>query len=86
MFSKIEIPNNFPYLSNDGYHDPVVGEVGTDTDSSVFSYMCNKTTPYVALTTIINEVEYQIDSKDNLLYPYSTIGHQEIQEKTYPEQ
>ena len=72
MFSSIRIPNNYPYLSNDGYRGPITGEFGTYQDPRpYFGYQCNETTPYVALTTVINGVDYQIDSKDNLLHPPS---------------
>jgi len=40
-------------------------------DSPNFGYQCNETIPYVAVTTVINGVDYQIDSTWNLLHPPS---------------
>jgi len=40
-------------------------------DTPDFAYQCNETIPYVAVTTVINGVDYQIDSTWNLLHPTS---------------
>jgi len=71
VFNNIAIPNNYPYITNVDYRGPVTGAMGTIPQRLDFGYQCNETTPYVALTTVINGVDYQIDSKDNLLHPQS---------------
>lgn len=71
MFNNIAVPNNYPYLTNADYRGPVTGGVNFVDNHPDFAYQCNETTPFVALTTVINGVDYQIDSKDNLLHPQS---------------
>jgi hypothetical protein len=58
-------------MTNVGYRGPVAGGVTTTPKRPDFGYQCNETTPYVPLTAVINGVDYQIDSKDNLLHPTS---------------
>jgi hypothetical protein len=78
VFNNIAIPNNYPYMNSTDYRGPITGGVTILLPKRLdFAYQCNETTPYVALTTVINGVDYQIDSKDNLLHPpsgYSFLG------------
>jgi hypothetical protein len=76
VFNNIAIPNNYPYLANTDYRGPITGGVGLIQPRPDFGYQCNETTPYVALTVVINGVDYQIDSKDNLLHPTSLTSFQ----------
>lgn len=71
VFNNIAVPNNYPYIANTDYRGPVPDGVTFVGKRPDFAYQCNETTPYVALTTVINGVDYQIDSKDNLLHPRS---------------
>ncbi|KAH7903414.1 hypothetical protein BJ138DRAFT_1020683, partial [Hygrophoropsis aurantiaca] len=73
LFMGVAIPNTMTYLSSQGYSGPV-GTVEVDPHTSTMSYQCNETTPYVPLIATINGVDYQIDSKDNLLRPLAPIA------------
>lgn len=71
VFNNIAVPDTTPYLSNVGFMGPLQGPI-SHFPSGRLDYVveCNGTAlPYISLTAVINGVDYQIDSKDNLLHP-----------------
>ncbi|KAH7884960.1 aspartic peptidase domain-containing protein [Phlebopus sp. FC_14] len=68
LFMGIAIPNTMPYLMDEGYTGPV-DTIDIEPELNLNAYICNTTTPYVALTATINGVDYQMDSPNNLLRP-----------------
>ncbi|KAH7930355.1 acid protease [Leucogyrophana mollusca] len=72
LYIGVSIPNTYTYTSNEGYSGPI----GTPATSpyQTLSYQCNETTPYIPLIATINGVDYQIDSKDNLLRPLAPVA------------
>lgn len=80
VFNNIAVPNNWPYLVDPNFLGP--GTIIRDPLRTDFAYQCNDTEPYVPLTVVINGVDYQIDSKDNLVHvpslnpDYCNVGFQ----------
>ncbi|KAF9224515.1 acid protease [Gyrodon lividus] len=90
VFISIALPNVDTYFLNTNFTGPIPSPIALIPDIGLVQYNCtlNSTTttttttsswntpesPYVALTTSINGVDYQIDSANNLLRPQSGLS------------
>jgi len=79
VFRNIKVPNTSTYVYNDGYTGPISNiSIWDEPVSAEFGYSCTLSSdstagspPYVALTVVINGVDYPMDTAGNMAYPPS---------------